>query len=180
MQCAPLSELPGIPEQGVQFARPDIVNTQVVAAQRGDADRFLVGGAHGGRPVVGLYIAPDILVVDREEPSLAAALLARQRFRQGERGDAHIGQGIAAVQVEHAPRRKRAQQRDIRRLLVRRELEAVEAAPDIREAEGADQPLRDAVLFEPGQGGIGRESSRRRRCIRSGRVSAPDRAGSDL
>ena len=68
--------------------------------------------------------------------------------------DVHV-QFAIAVELKDAFGRARAEEREVPRFGVARILQAVEAPPDVSEAERADQPLRDVIAFDDGQRGIG-------------------------
>src|SRR5262245_51576218 len=67
---------------------------------------------------------------------------------------------VVAVELENALGRTRADEGEIACFEIMRELHAVEAAPDVTEAERANQALRDMVAFDDGERWITRRDFR--------------------
>src|SRR5262249_56715354 len=77
-------------------------------------------------------------------------------IRPCERGVPYIHvELVIAVELKDAFSRSGAEEGEVPRFRVARVLQAVEAPPDVREAERADQPLREVVAFDGSQRGIG-------------------------
>jgi hypothetical protein len=126
-----------------------------VAAQGADGDVRLVRLAGGERAVVGPdepVTEPVVDVVHGEEPGLRPP---RPAVAQGggavDHPDLQVGPPVHIEDAPRGPHRQRG------RLPARRGegvLGAVEAAADVRPAEGADQPVRDALALERREGRV--------------------------
>src|SRR5262249_28124450 len=94
-----------------------------------------------------------IVVIDSEQAPLSDILLRLDLAGCG--GIRETGFHPApAIDLSYAARRKRADQCVIDRRLVVDKVESVEAAHDVSEHEGADQPLVDAVTLDDADGRI--------------------------
>jgi hypothetical protein len=109
--------------------------------------------AHRQRTVVEHHqVVGSRTVVEVAEPEEAAREAVDEGARlHGGRHPAEVDRrdGAAAVDLEAAARREEAEAGQVERALVHLRDAAVEAAPDVGVVEGADQPLRDALLRHP-------------------------------
>src|SRR5262245_10936391 len=128
-------------------------------AQGGQTYLAIVGRAQRLRTVVGFKRRPTVVVMQRENAPFGFARL--ELLRPGERAVIKIHlEFVVAVELENALGRSGADEGEIACFEIVRELHAVEAAPDMAEAERADQALRDMVAFDDGERWITRRDFR--------------------
>ena len=113
-----------------------------------------VGSAHGERTVIGLHDAVAVIAVPEAEhaPFPATGL---SRHLAGERAIEYVGVEFPpTIHLENTARGTGAEESEIQLRTVEDILNAIQTSPDVREAEIADEPLRDAVALERGQCGV--------------------------
>src|SRR5918912_2938157 len=125
---------------------------EVMATNSADVDTGKVRRAHRGGSVVHLDDSASVTVVDREQAALGSfgrpLSRSQQRARQCGVDEADV-ELAEPVELEDPCGWPRHQQRDIGRRRPPLELQAIEAAAHMAEAEAADEPLGDALPLEP-------------------------------
>ncbi len=119
-----------------------------------DIDVTAIRRPHGNRAVVGLHHPIAVIAVaETEEAPFSAGPLSRHLAGQGAIED--VGVELSpAIHLEDAARRPGGEESEIQFRTVEDVLEAIQASADIREAEIADEPVRDAVALKGGHSGI--------------------------
>src|SRR5262249_35366503 len=154
VERAPFSELSRSDGKKVHRAGTGFRHVNIMAAIESDADIPGIGRSRGCGPVVLLKHATPVMIIDSKETPFAVIFLSRLDLSRDGRVTEASFHPPPAVHLEYSTRRKRADQRVIDLWLVMDEVESVEAAHDVCEYEGSEQPLVHAITLDHSDGRI--------------------------